>query len=198
MSRYIDHYDGQVGGGVNRVFVGSPYQRGHGLGSFLSGLFRRALPLLSRGARVVGKEALHTGWNILDDVAHNTPFKESLRARVTESGRNLKRKAEESLENFMGGSGYKLKKHGPPYHSTFSHTGTHIGLPALGPPKPSYPRKHKKPTQKKKKKKKKASSRKKSVKILRKPTKKKVASKNKKKKTRTVNRKRRIAADIFG
>lgn len=198
MNRYVDHYDGQVGGGgVNRVFVGSAYQRGHGLGSFLSGLFRRALPLITRGARAVGKEALHAGWNILDDVAHNTPFKESLKTRVTESGRNLKRKAEESLENLMSGSGYKLKKRGPPYHSTFSHAGTHIGLPAVGPPKSTKSRKSKKTPKKKKKASKTSRDRKKTSKRRGKATRKKKTSK-KKKPTRIVKRKRRTAADIFG
>lgn len=111
IERY-DHYfqTGQGGAtkGVGHVFIGSPYQRGHGgIGSFLAGIFRRVLPLLSRGARAVGKEALRAGMNIVSDVAQNTPVKESLRNRMRESGLNLKRKAEDKLDTMMEGSGYK-------------------------------------------------------------------------------------------
>lgn len=109
MSHYVAYYDAQAGGGgVDHVFVGSPHQRGHGIGSFLGGLFRRALPLLQRGARAVGKEALRTGMNILDDVGtNNVPFKQSLKHRFQESRDNLKRKADEKLEKLMEGGGYK-------------------------------------------------------------------------------------------
>lgn len=90
-----------------RVYVGAPYQRGHGIGSFLGGLFRRVLPYLSRGARAIGKEALRAGINVMEDVENNTPFKEALKNRVKESRGNLKRKAEEKLSKLMKGSGYK-------------------------------------------------------------------------------------------
>lgn len=110
MSHYEQYYDSQVGnGGIEHVYTGAPFQKGHGgIGSFLGGLFRRALPFLRRGARAVGKEALRAGMNIIDDVSENkATFKEALRARARESGRNLKRKAEEKIESLMEGSGYK-------------------------------------------------------------------------------------------
>jgi len=43
--------------GIPRVFVGSPYQRGHGIGSFLGGLFKKILPYLGKGVHAIGKEA---------------------------------------------------------------------------------------------------------------------------------------------
>lgn len=202
MKRYIHHYDSQVGSGIDRVFVGNPYQRGHGLGSFLSGLFRRALPLLTRGARAVGKEALHTGMNIIGDVAHNTPFKEAFKTRVTESGRNLKRKAEESLENLMHGSGYKMKSRHPRHHSLFGHTASHIGLPAFTALKAIKKRSSTNSTKKRsikkvlKTQKRKNTKNKKTRKSAKTSTKKKVASKIRK--TKVVKRKKRTAADIFG
>ncbi|XP_072766287.1 uncharacterized protein F54H12.2-like [Anoplolepis gracilipes] len=66
MTDYYEYYNLQSGrgGGIPRVFVGAPYQRGHGIGSFLGGLFRRILPYLSRGACAVGKEALQAGTSI--------------------------------------------------------------------------------------------------------------------------------------
>ena len=57
--------------GINRVYIGTPYQRGSGIGSFLGGLFRSILPIFTRGAKAVGKEAWRTGMNVLSDVALN-------------------------------------------------------------------------------------------------------------------------------
>ena len=65
---------------INNVYVGSQHQRGHGLGSFFTDLFQRALPFFAKGARAVGKEALCTGVHILDNVAENNrAFKEPLK-----------------------------------------------------------------------------------------------------------------------
>lgn len=109
MSHYIAYYDAQVGeGGIDHVFVGSPYQRGHGIGSFLAGLFRRALPLIKSGARSIGKEVLRAGVNIMDDVTtHHVPFKQAFRDRARETSGTLKRKAEDKIDRLMQGSGYK-------------------------------------------------------------------------------------------
>ena len=74
MNFFYDEYHHQYGGGgknINKVYIGYQHQRGHALGSFFTGLFRRALPFLAKGARAVGKEALRAGFNILDDVAEN-------------------------------------------------------------------------------------------------------------------------------
>lgn len=92
---------------MSNVFVGAPYQRGHGIGRFLGGLFRSVLPLLSRGAKAIGREALRTGLHVIEDVSgNNIPFKESLKRRARESGENLKRKADEKIALLMKGSGY--------------------------------------------------------------------------------------------
>jgi hypothetical protein len=71
MDSLVDYYihQGGVGGSsehlddlFGHVFVGSPnVQRGHGIGSFLAGLFRSLKPLAIRGARALGREALSTG-----------------------------------------------------------------------------------------------------------------------------------------
>lgn len=109
MSFHDAYYNTQFGGGrgVSTVFVGAPRMRGHGLGSWFSGIFRSALPLLAKGARSFGKEALRAGVNILDDVTeNNVGFKEAFHNRVNESGRNLKRKATDKIKKMMEGSGY--------------------------------------------------------------------------------------------
>jgi hypothetical protein len=107
-----EYYNWQNGGGrsegIPRVFVGASYQRGHGIGSFLGGLFRKILPFISRGARAVGKEALRAGINVMEDVENKTPLREAVRNRFVESRNNLKRKAKEKIKNLMEGSGYKV------------------------------------------------------------------------------------------
>src|SRR5580765_1184261 len=111
MDYYSAYYDqlqngGGRGGGITRVFVRAPYQRGHGIGSFLGGLFRRILPYLSRGARTVEKGALRAGVNIIK-VENNTPLKVAAKHRFEKSRNNLKRQAKEKIKNLMKGSGYK-------------------------------------------------------------------------------------------
>ncbi len=129
IERYDEFFNYQTGGGgvgkgVGRIFVGSPYQRGHGgIGSFLAGIFRKVLPLLSSGAKVVGQEALRAGINVVSDMAKNTPVNESLRNRIRESGVNLKRKAVNKLDAMMTmeGSGYKRARR---VNSLQSHFGS--------------------------------------------------------------------------
>lgn len=169
MSHYITYYENQVGGGIDHVFVGSPYQRGNGIGSFLSGLFRKAVPLLTRGAKAIGKEALRTGISVLGDMTQSIPLKDSLKLRSQEATGNLKRRADDSIDEYMNGFGYKrqrVKKN--------SHSQT-------------------KPGAKRKSAKKKVSKRK--TNKVKKVNKKK-KSKGRKKKTAKV--KRRRVTDIFG
>ena len=111
----------RLDGGVGRIYVGSPYQRGHGgIGSFLAGIFRRVLPLFTRGAKAVGKEVVRSSMNIMSDVTtRNTPIKESIRKHFKESGEILKRKAEEKLDKLMEGSGYKLPRQDFPLQLRF-------------------------------------------------------------------------------
>jgi len=108
------------GGGIPRVYVGAPYQRGHGIGSFLGGLFRKVLPFLHRGARAVSKEALRAGINVIEDVENDVPLKEALKSRFKESRTNLKRKAKEKITNLMTGSGYKVDAKIPALQFPFS------------------------------------------------------------------------------
>lgn len=180
MIQYEEFFGAQQGGGrgVGRVFVGAPFQRGHGgIGSFLTGVFRRVLPLLTRGARTIGKEALRTGMNIMSDVSANTPIRDSFRNRMRESGEKLKRKAEEKIDKLMEGSGYKAPRHMLSLQSIVSSKAV------------NKRRKRKKRSSVKKKTKR--LSRKKDSGGVKKRTKKRKHSKKKKKKKRTTR-------DIFG
>lgn len=113
--------------GISHVYIGTPNQRGHGIGSFLGGLFRRVLPLLRKGATAVGKEAIRTSANIAGDMLKkNMSLKDAFHARVRESGGNLKRKAEENIETLMRGSGYKTAKIARIRHSSSGRVARRI------------------------------------------------------------------------
>ena len=100
-----------VAGGVRNVFTCSTFERGHGVGAWLGGLFRRILPYVTSGALAVGKETLRADIKVLDDVANTgVNFKEAVKTRAGESGRNLKRKAAEKISEIMKGSGYKTTR----------------------------------------------------------------------------------------
>lgn len=98
---YDTYYLDQCGSGVS-IFAGARGQRGHGLGSLLGGLFRRALPMLKRGLAVFGKHALKTGIDIASDVAGGESVKESAKRRVPEG---IKRAVRTEIFSNQSGSG---------------------------------------------------------------------------------------------
>lgn len=107
MCPYQHYYSHQAGSGVGIVYKGVAHQRGHGIGSFLGGLFRSVLPLLSSGFRTVGKETLNAGVGLLSDMMNSQPLEDSLKSRFKDASANLKRKADEKIDSLMSGSGYK-------------------------------------------------------------------------------------------
>src|SRR2546425_8746705 len=109
-SMYEDYYMQQIGSGLP-VFQGSRGQRGHGLGSMLSGLFRSAVPMIKRGLATFGKHALKTGLEIAGDVADGKSFRDSARDRIVPTVLlGIKRFAEEELFNNQPGSGKRRKR----------------------------------------------------------------------------------------
>ena len=170
-SYYDDYFINQVGGHlehqintpsrIRRVYVGVPYQRGHGIGSFLGGLFRQVLPLVKQGFRTLGREALKTGANIANDVAINDiPLKEAFKSRIRETGENFKRKAEEKIDSLMIGSGYNYSKIPKMYQSAFGPAVNSISPVKKKSLKKKYSTKKKKKLSKKKVKKNKNKSKK--------------------------------------
>ena len=88
------------------VFAGVSRQRGHGLGSMLSGLFRRALPIIKRGLSIFGKNALKTGLQVASDVADGGDWKESAKRHVPSAlSESIKRFREEDFGQSQTGSG---------------------------------------------------------------------------------------------
>ena len=103
---YEDYYLKQSGSGMP-VFQGSRMQRGHGLGSILSGFFRSAWPLIQTGAKAFGKQVLRTGLQIANDVSEGRNFKESSKRRIPEG---IKAFASSYDFNTQGGSGGRRRK----------------------------------------------------------------------------------------
>jgi hypothetical protein len=100
----------QVGdGGIPVVFRGPYSQQGHGLGSFFSGLFRMAAPLILKGAKAIGKQALKSGVQVIGDVATGHNFKQSTKRRMEEGIGNLSEKAQAKVREMVG-SGRKRRK----------------------------------------------------------------------------------------
>lgn len=116
---HITHYYvTQAGGGFGHFYAGAPYQKGHGIGSWLGGLFRTVLPILKSGAAAVGKEAARAGSHILADVASGQNFKGSAQKHMEEAASNLIQKVKNKTENVMRGSGsIKRARRGRTSHS---------------------------------------------------------------------------------
>jgi hypothetical protein len=93
---YQDYYIHQVGKGYP-VFARRRYQRGHGLGSNFGGLFKAAMPLLKKGAKTLGCEALKTGLNIAGDVVQGRNIKQTGKSRLKSTGQNLLQKAMDTV-----------------------------------------------------------------------------------------------------
>jgi hypothetical protein len=113
--RYFDYYQTQARG-IGGGFKGSRSQKGCGLGSFLSGIFRRVYPYLKQGVKSLGGELLDTGTNLLRSKLNNENMKESLEKHLGTAGRNLGAKAATSVQSMLG-MGYKKRKSTAATHS---------------------------------------------------------------------------------
>jgi hypothetical protein len=79
---YERYYSKQAGGDIV-PYVGRRRQRGHGLGSIVSGLFRRfVVPFVRANVKTVGSNLLHTGTNIARDVFAGRKLTEAAKEHV--------------------------------------------------------------------------------------------------------------------
>jgi len=102
---YIRQAGGGGGGsGICPVYSVSPFVlRGHGIGSFLRGLWRTVQPVLWSGAKSLGREALRTGGNIMTEIAANPgQTNDIISKHATESTQNIIKK--------LRGGGRKRKR----------------------------------------------------------------------------------------
>ena len=106
VNTYHGYYTNQAGRGYP-VYAGRRYQRGHGLGSILGGLFKSAVPLLKKGAKALGKEALRTGLNVAADTLEGGNVGESLKRQTKAAGRRVVNRA---TQRFTGPPGNRAIK----------------------------------------------------------------------------------------
>lgn len=83
--RYFEDQAAQTGFG----FVGQPYQRGSGLGSVFSGLFRAVAPLAKSALKTVGKTAAKAGLEIASDALQGRDLSESVQYRTKKAAGEL-------------------------------------------------------------------------------------------------------------
>lgn len=113
--RYVRYYLDQQQGNGMPVFIGSPWQMGHGqIGYGLGGLFRSVaravMPLVKTGAKTLGNIALSTGANLLGDVLSGKNVKVSAKSRLNEAANVVKKKAVNKLQTLaQTGSGKRLR-----------------------------------------------------------------------------------------
>ena len=99
------------------VFRGARYQRGHGLGNVIGGLFRRvvlpflqrstkdALPFLKKNKKMLIRYVLKTGMDVADDVLEGKSLKSSVKKRIPQG---IKRSAGDV--DWQTGSGIRKRR----------------------------------------------------------------------------------------
>lgn len=88
------HFNKQAGSG----FVGSPYQRGGGLGSLFRTLFRAIIPMAKSAGRTVGKQALKTGAQVATDILAGENVKQAVKRRGRQATADLFRIGADKIE----------------------------------------------------------------------------------------------------
>ena len=107
--KFEDYYAEQTGKGLP-YYRGTVLQRGHGIGGFFAKLFRSAMPLLMRGAKTIGKEALRTGTMVANDMLSGESFNSSLKTRANETGKKFARKAVPKADEMTSHGKFKRKQ----------------------------------------------------------------------------------------
>lgn len=110
---YEDFYCGQSGQGIP-VFVGSRNQRGHGIGSFFSGLGRMVLPWLRTGGKALLREGVSTGLKVANEALSGRNVGESLREHTRTAGQRLLQQAAEHVSGDQSGNGFRRKRKAAP------------------------------------------------------------------------------------
>ena len=102
---FKSYYLNQAGNGLP-YFVGSPYQKGYGLGGIFRNIFKWIMPIVREHAlpvaKSVGKELLRTATNVAQDTLNGEEFGQSTKKRLKESFKNISSKMHQ-------GEGLKLK-----------------------------------------------------------------------------------------
>ena len=109
MNQIERYYLHQAGRGYTDTDIGPVYsvphfvQRGHSIGSVLTGFWRWIKPILWSGAKTLGRESVRTGGRILADLAQNTNSDVTPRDIVAKH-------LSESVGKVLSGRGRKRKR----------------------------------------------------------------------------------------
>ena len=80
------------------VFIGTSYQRGHGLGSLFKGLLRFVVPIAKSAGKSVGREALKAGVGVASDLLDGQNAEVAVRKRANTAAKHLVSKAAKKLQ----------------------------------------------------------------------------------------------------
>lgn len=107
------YYQDQAGGNLNPYHsVGAIDLRGHGIGSFLGGLYRMVLPLIrSPTSKHVGKLFVNSAADVLDDFSAD-PSISSLRSSLKRRSMSAASSAAKEIAKNMRGGGLTLARTG--------------------------------------------------------------------------------------
>lgn len=103
---YDAYFCQQAGHGLP-VFIGSRSQRGHGLGSFLSGIGRMILPIFKTGGKALLREGALTGLQVARDALDGRNVGESFKEHARDAGKRLLHGAVDHLAGNQSGSGLR-------------------------------------------------------------------------------------------
>ena len=92
---YYEHF--KTGGSDLPLYRGSRNQRGHGLGNWFKSFYRfvvpflkkHAVPVIKKGATILGTEAIRTAANVATDKIAGKKLEESGRDRINEGIDNV-------------------------------------------------------------------------------------------------------------
>ena len=124
----------QYGGTIN-VFRGRRFQRGHGIGGVLKGLFRSAMPLIKKGAKSLGNLALETGAQVAKDVMAGENIKSSVKRRGKQAGKTLVERAIKNVS--QKGNGRKTRRNQPRKRRNTAKNASCIRVSARATSRPS-------------------------------------------------------------
>jgi hypothetical protein len=126
---YYRYYNNQAGFGYAHpgisTYRGPVYQRGNGIGSVFSSLWKAISPLFTgdnvRSAlKSAGTQALKTGLAVGSDVMQGRNLGESLKARAGETGRELLGAAADELRGLAGNG--RRRRRAPKRKSTLTNS----------------------------------------------------------------------------
>lgn len=100
---YEEYYMNQAGYGLP-YYSGTPYMKGYGLGGILSGVLRSVVPMFKSAGKTLLREGLKTGTNILTDALDGRNIKESASQRLSQSAKQLTRRAADKLTKTLNKS----------------------------------------------------------------------------------------------